>query len=133
MSSADELARQLGELGVEVAQGFGLHCGRRTPLQLRRDEVAGVIDREADQLVELGVGFGRSAGRIALDELPRGVLVGDPGQAGEVEQQAVGQRQRLRRHFPRVDVVDRVAELLLDRLARDNCRGTANIRRPRAE
>ena len=42
----------------------------RAALQRRRDEIAGIIDREADQLVELGVALGRgvrahSAGRIS--------------------------------------------------------------------
>ena len=41
-----------------------------------------------------------------------------PGQAHEIEQQAVGQRQRLRRHLAAVDVVHGIAELLLDRLVR---------------
>ena len=47
-------------------------------LQSRSDEIAGVIDREADQLVELGIALRRRAGRIALDEAPRGFLVRDP-------------------------------------------------------
>src|SRR4051812_18996486 len=43
----------------------------------------------------------------------------DAGQADEVEQQAEVERQALRhRHFTVMDVVDRIAELLFDRLLR---------------
>ena len=60
---------QLGKLGVEVAERFGFHFSRRAALQRRNDEIARIIDGEADQLVELGSVSGgfraRSAGRTA--------------------------------------------------------------------
>ena len=62
------------------------------------------------------MGFGRGAGGVALDELPRGVAVAAAGERGEVEQEAVGQRKRRLGHYAVVDMVDRVAELLLDGL-----------------
>ena len=68
---------QLGELGVEILQRGDLmrRSGARR-FRVGRDEIAGVIDRQADQLVELGIALRRRARRIALDEPPGGVLVG---------------------------------------------------------
>ena len=126
------VGRELRQLRIEVAQGFGFHFGRRAALQLRHDEVARVIDREADQLVELGIGRGRGAGRVALDEAPRRFLVGDAGQADEVEQQPVGQRQRLPRAPCRRGCGAPGCRASARSAGRDNCRGTANSRRPRA-
>ena len=75
---------EFGEFGVEVGERGTFGLGRGTALEGRRDEISRVVDREADQGVELGIGFGRGAGGVALDEAPRGRLVADPGERGEV-------------------------------------------------
>ena len=88
------------QLGIEIAKGRGFLLRRRSPLEVRSDEIARIIDGKADQLVELRIISRRRARRVALDELPRGLLVANTGQAGEVEEQPVGQRQRRRGTSP---------------------------------
>ena len=84
-------------------------------VQRRRDEIAVVIDSEADQRFELGMRLGRrrarSAGRSSTPCPCRARR-----QTDEVEQQAEGHGIVAGGHLAAVDVVDRVAELLLDRL-----------------
>ena len=74
------------QLGVEFLQRCNLVALRRSALQRWRDKIAGVIDGEADQLVEFGIGLRRAIRGVTLDEPPRGFLVGDAGQAGEVKE-----------------------------------------------
>ena len=59
---------ELGEFHVEFAQGVDLVTDRGAALERRGDEIAGVIDREVDQCVELRITVGRSAGGVALNE-----------------------------------------------------------------
>ena len=92
---AGRIGGQVGEEGVEIAQRGRFRVGRRAALQSRRDEGAGIGHRQADQFVELGIGVGGGTGRVALDERPGRRLVGDAGQAGEVEQQPEADRQRM--------------------------------------
>ena len=61
--------------GVEFAECVDLMADRGAALEGGGDEIAGVVDREADEVVELGIGLGRGAGGVALDEFPGGVLI----------------------------------------------------------
>src|SRR5947209_18067204 len=49
------LGRELRKLTIEVAQRFGFRAARWAALERWDDEIARVIDGEADQLVELGI------------------------------------------------------------------------------
>jgi hypothetical protein len=76
---AGRVGGELGQFGVEVGQRGAFDLGRGAAVEGRGDVISGVVDGEADEVVEFGVGVGRRAGGVALDELPRGRLVADAG------------------------------------------------------
>ena len=81
-------------------------------------EIAEILDREADQPVEMRVRFRRHARRMARDEAPhhRGVL--RIGRGGQVQEERERDRHLDHRRLAAMDVPDGIAETLLPFLAR---------------
>src|SRR5438309_8663080 len=108
----------VGEEGIELAQCRGFAGRRRPPPQRGRDEPRGIIHGMSDELVQLRIAFRRQRWIVAPEEAPDRAAVADAGAAGGVEQQREADRQPRLRHLAGMDVVARVAELLVDLLRR---------------
>ena len=52
------IRRQFRKLGIEIAQSVGFRLAGGTAPQFRQDKIVRIIDGEADELVELGIGLG---------------------------------------------------------------------------
>ena len=62
------------------------------------------------------MGLGRRFGAIAPDEAPEQGLVVGRGDRDQIEQEREADRHGRRRHLAGMDVVDRIAELLVELL-----------------
>jgi len=110
--------RKRGKRGVDALQCARLDIVGRTKRLRRSHEIVEIADRISGKLVEDRIVFGRRAWRIAAQKAPHHIFALGIRNRGEIEEKPECDRQLGSRRLPRVNVPDRIVELLLGVLGR---------------